>query len=329
MTRPPLALTMGEPGGIARNITVQAWRTLRTSSDSPFCVLTDPDFLREFSEPQGIDVVEVSQPEDAASCFADGIPVIAVTLAGPVTVGGPTPVNAPAVIASITDAVSLCVAGRVAAVVTNPIDKHSLHTGANFQHSGHTDFLAHLAGGSTAPVMMMVADSLRVVPVTTHIPLAAVPAVLTTDRIVDTCRTTAGALVEQFGIASPRLAVTGLNPHAGENGVLGEEDSRIIHPAIEALRALDIAASGPYSADALFAPHSRDKFDAAICMYHDQALIPIKALAFQRCVNVTLGLPIVRTSPGHGVAYDIAGSDGADASSLLAAIEVAEQLAAT
>jgi 4-hydroxythreonine-4-phosphate dehydrogenase len=246
--------------------------------------------------------------------------------------GRPDPASAPATIESIERAVALTRAGRAAAVVTNPIAKHVLHA-AGFSHPGHTEFLAALARGEDGraprPVMMLWSEALAVVPVTIHMPLREVPSALTTDLIVQTGRIVARDLRERFGIAAPRLALAGLNPHAGESGSLGSEDRDVVEPAIARLRAEGIDASGPYPADTMFHDRARRGYDVALAMYHDQALIPIKTIAFDDGVNVTLGLPFVRTSPDHGTAFDIAGKGIARPDSLIAALRLASRLAAS
>jgi 4-hydroxythreonine-4-phosphate dehydrogenase len=223
-----------------------------------------------------------------------------------------------------------CLAGRAAAVTTNPIAKKSLYD-SGFGFPGHTEFLAHLAQAATGearlPVMMLAGPELRTVPVTIHVPLAKVPGLLSTDLIVATARVVAADLTLRFGIARPRLAIAGLNPHAGEDGAMGEEDRSVIAPAVAILAAEGIAAFGPLPADTMFHPQARATYDAALCMYHDQALIPAKTLAFDKAVNVTLGLPFVRTSPDHGTAFDIAGTGKARADSLIAALKLAARLA--
>jgi 4-hydroxythreonine-4-phosphate dehydrogenase len=240
--------------------------------------------------------------------------------------GQPARENAAAVVDSIKQAVGLVQAGKAAAVVTNPIHKQTLYDGG-FRFPGHTEYLADLAGGGITPVMMLACPGLRVVPVTVHLPLARVPAALTTAAIVHAGKITAAALRDDFAIARPRLAVAGLNPHAGEGGALGSEEIDIIAPAIDALRAAGIDVASPAPADTLFHPQARAGFDAALCMYHDQALIPLKTIDFDHGVNITLGLPFVRTSPDHGTAFDIAGTGRASPASLLAAITTASAMA--
>ena len=323
----PLALTMGEPAGIAGEIALKAWLR-RGGGVPPFFLLDDPDRLAALARQLGFEVplTTIAGPEEAAGLFATALPVLPEPLAVPVTPGRPDPANAPAVIRAIDRAVALVRAGRAGAVVTNPIQKQTLYQ-AGFVHAGHTDYLAHLAGGVEV-VMMLACPQLRVVPVTVHVPLAAVPGLLTAELIVGAGRITAAALRRDFGIAAPRLAVAGLNPHAGEGGTIGREDVETVAPAIAALKAEGIAAFGPLSADTLFHEEARRSYDAALCMYHDQALIPIKTLDFHGGVNVTLGLPFIRTSPDHGTALDLAGTGRANEASLLAALRMAGEMAA-
>lgn len=319
----PLALTMGEPAGIGAEIARGAWQALRTTG--PAFVLID-DAARLAGGPVRV----VEGPEEAAAVFAEALPVLHRPLPRPATPGRPDPANARAVIAAIEEAVALARAGRVGGVVTNPIQK-SVLTAAGFPHPGHTEFLGVLAGTGVKPVMMLASDhppaGLRVVPVTVHEPLRTAIARLTTDMIVETARITHAALRGDFGIAAPRLAVAGLNPHAGEDATLGTEDRDIVAPAVAALRGMGIAARGPVPPDTMFTVQARPTYDAAICLYHDQALIPIKTLDMAGGVNVTLGLSIVRTSPDHGTALDIAGQGVADPASLIAAIRMAAALA--
>jgi 4-hydroxythreonine-4-phosphate dehydrogenase len=310
-------LTMGEPAGIGAEIAADAWAALRATG--PAFVLID-DARRDF----GVPVHAVDAPD--ASGFADALPILHRPLPAPPAPGHPDPANAPAVIAAIAEAVALCREGRAAGVVTNPIQKATL-TAAGFKHPGHTEYLGEIAGTGVPPVMMLACPGLRVVPVTVHEALAKAIARLTPELIAGTARITARALREEFGIAAPRLAVAGLNPHAGEAGTMGREDIDIVAPAVAMLRAEGIDARGPLPPDTLFTAHARPTYDAAICLYHDQALIPIKTLDMAGGVNVTLGLSIVRTSPDHGTALDIAGTGRADPSSLIAAIRLAAELA--
>jgi 4-hydroxythreonine-4-phosphate dehydrogenase len=310
-------LTMGEPAGIGAEIAAGAWAALRATG--PAFVLID-DARRDF----GVPVRAVDAPD--ATGFAEALPILHRPLPRPPVPGHPDPANAPAVIAAIAEAVALCRDHRAAGVVTNPIQKATL-TAAGFPHPGHTEYLGEIAGTGVPPVMMLACPGLRVVPVTVHEALAKAIARLTPEMIAQTARITARALREEFGIAAPRLAVAGLNPHAGEAGTMGREDIDIVAPAVALLRAEGIDARGPLPPDTLFTAHARPTYDAAICLYHDQALIPIKTLDMAGGVNVTLGLSIVRTSPDHGTALDIAGTGRADPSSLIAAIRLAAELA--
>jgi 4-hydroxythreonine-4-phosphate dehydrogenase len=272
-----------------------------------------------------VPIQSVASPEEASQVFKHALPVLPIALPRPVVPGKPDIGNAAAVIAAIATAVDLVKAGRAAAIVTNPIQKETLY-GAGFRHPGHTEYLAELAGGVT-PVMMLLCPGLRVVPVIVHHPLVESIALLRRGTIVTAGRITAAALRRDFGIARPRLAVAGLNPHAGENGTLGREEIDIIAPAVAELRSLGVEASGPAPADTLFHAAARSRYDAVLCMYHDQALIPLKTIDFDHGVNVTLGLPFIRTSPDHGTACDIAGQGIANPESLIAAIALAGDLA--
>lgn len=307
---------MGEPAGIGAEIAAAAW-----ARGSP------PFFLIGDAEAVAGPVVRIETPEQAAAAQPHGLPVLHRPLAARAVPGRLDPANAPAVIASIEEAVALARAGRVSAVVTLPIQK-SVLTGAGFAHPGHTEFLHVLAPGAARPVMLLVSETLRVVPVTIHEPLARAIARLTTAMIVETARITAAGLIRDFGIAAPRLAVAGLNPHAGEAGTMGHEDQDIVAPAVAALRALGLDARGPLPPDTMFTALARPRMDCAICLYHDQALIPIKTLDMDGGVNVTLGLSIIRTSPDHGTALDIAGQGVASPNSLIAALRLAARLAA-
>ena len=323
---------MGEPAGIGAEIAAAAWAEITAAAwveitaaawvadGVPFFLIGDADAVPG-------PVVRITAPEQAAAAFAHGLPVLHMPLAARPVPGRLDPANAPAVIASIEAAVGFARAGRVAAVVTNPIQK-SVLTGAGFRHPGHTEFLHALAPEAARPVMLLASDELRVVPVTIHEPLAQAIARLTSDMIVETARITAAGLIRDFGIPSPRLAVAGLNPHAGEAGTMGHEDQAIVAPAVAALRGLGIDARGPLPPDTMFTALARPRMDCAICLYHDQALIPIKTLDMDGGVNVTLGLSIIRTSPNHGTALDIAGQGVARPNSLIAALRLAARLAA-
>ncbi|HET6239148.1 MAG TPA: 4-hydroxythreonine-4-phosphate dehydrogenase PdxA [Acetobacteraceae bacterium] len=324
----PLALTMGDPAGIGGELTLRAWQAWR-SGVGCFVAVDDPDRLRRVAQDMclNVPVTTVSTLDAVPSLFRDALPVWPISLAVPVRPGQPDPKNAAAVIASIEQATALALQGRASAVVTNPINKAALYD-AGFPYPGHTEFLAALTGATGKQIMMLASPALRVVPVTVHASLQRSIQMITSERIVVAARTTAAALQQDFGIAAPRLAIAGLNPHAGEQGALGDEETTIIGPAIDELRGEGLDVSGPWPPDTMFTAMARARYDVAICMYHDQALIPLKTLDMTHGVNVTLGLPIVRTSPDHGTAYDIAGRGIADPSSLIAALEFAAQLAA-
>ena len=330
--RPPLALTMGEPAGVGLELALAAWRRRRELDLPPFFLLADPDHLAARARALRLDVpIRETAPADAGAAFADALPVAALTARATGAPGKPVRSDAAATVEAIRRAVELVRAGEASAVVTNPISKEALY-GAGFAFPGHTEFLGALATGwpgpARRPVMMIAGPDLRTVPVTIHIPLAEVPRILTTDLVVETGRVVAEDLVARFAIATPRLAIAGLNPHAGEGGTIGGEDEAIVRPAVAALRAAGIEATGPHPADTLFHARARSRYDVALCMYHDQALIPAKTLAFDEAVNVTLGLPFIRTSPDHGTAFDIAGTGTARPDSLIAAIRLAARLAA-
>lgn len=325
----PLALTMGEPAGVGGEITLKAYAA-RTGADlPPFFVIDDPKRLTALAKDFGltVEVQAISSATESISVFPTKLPVLDVGLTGTYVPGKPSPTSAKAVLSSIDRAVKLALAGEVAGIVTNPIQKSSLYE-SGFRFQGHTDYIAHLCPGSPTPIMMLASDTLRVVPVTQHISLAAVSGTLSTEAIIATGRITAAELTRDFGVAAPRLAVAGLNPHAGESGKMGTEEEAIIAPAIRTLCAEGIKVFGPLSPDTMFHEAARAKYDAALCMYHDQALIPIKTIAFDSAVNVTCGLPIVRTSPDHGTALDIAGQGAASPAGLIAAIKMAGVLAA-
>ncbi|MDR6870229.1 4-hydroxythreonine-4-phosphate dehydrogenase [Bosea sp. BE125] len=331
MPAPPLALTQGDPAGIGPELALLAWREREQRALPAFACITDIDHLTQTAQRLGLDVPLISCEWDAVNrSFAKALPVIAHGHAVAAKPGQPDPESAAGTIVSITSAVAAVRQGQASAVVTNPIAKSVLYA-AGFAHPGHTEFLAHLAadGGTPPhPVMMLWCEDLAVVPVTIHIPLRSVPDALTQDLIVETGRIVAGELSRRFGIGSPRIAVSGLNPHAGEGGALGREDDEVVVPAIARLRALGIEARGPYPADTMFHARARSGYDVALAMYHDQALIPIKTIAFDEGVNVTLGLPFIRTSPDHGTAFDIAGQGIARPDSLCAALRLAARMAA-
>lgn len=322
----PLAVTCGEPAGIGPEITGAAWARARDEALPPFFLITDPAIMR--ARAPDVPVTEISSPADCVSVFGTALPILPLAAGGKIETGVPTTATAQMVITSIETAVGFAQSGAAAGIVTNPIQKAIL-SDAGFQHPGHTEFLAHLAapsGNPPRPVMMLANETLRAVPVTIHIPLSEVPKAVTKLLIMDTCRIVHNDLQKRFLIAQPRLAVSGLNPHAGEDGHLGTEDRDVIAPAIEQLATEGLSITGPYPADAMFRDTAREGFDVAICMYHDQALLPVKTLGFHSSVNVTLGLPFVRTSPDHGTALDLAGTDGARPDSLMAAIRMAAMM---
>jgi 4-hydroxythreonine-4-phosphate dehydrogenase len=319
---------MGEPAGIGGEIALKAWLA-RAAALPPFYLIDDPGRLAALARALDwpVPVRPIAAPEEAAGVFAKALPVMPLGLAIHARPAHPDPADAPAILGAIENAVVAVQGGRAAAIVTNPIHKENLYR-AGFRHPGHTEYLAELAGTGETPVMMLASAELRVVPVTIHLPLRRAAESLSAAAIVHAGRVTAEALRRDFGIAAPRLAVAGLNPHAGEGGGLGHEDSEIIAPAIAELREAGIDARGPLSADTMFHAEARQSYDAALCMYHDQALIPLKTLDFWGGVNVTLGLPFVRTSPDHGTALAIAGRGTARADSLIAALRLAAAMAA-
>src|ERR1700723_1150909 len=327
----PLALTIGEPAGIGLDITIQAWQRRNELKLPAFYLLGDRASLADRAKALGVELnlAEV-RAADASDAFADALPIVATGHSATARPGHPDDTSAGAAMASIRQAVGDVIAGQASAVVTNPIAKSVLYR-AGFRHPGHTEYLAELAatnGHTPQPVMMLWSPALVVVPVTIHLSLRDAIAQLSSDLIVTTARIVAAALKARFGLVNPRLAISGLNPHAGEDGSLGIEDKSIITPAIEILRSEGIEVRGPLPADTMFHEAARKTYDCAICMYHDQALIPVKTLAFEDAVNATLGLPFVRTSPDHGTAFDIAGTGKADPSSLIAALRLAARLAA-
>ena len=316
----PIALTCGDPAGIGAEIALKARAML--GAEVPFFWIGDSGHLPEGAAFRLIDV-----PEAAAEVAADLLPVLAHPFPCPALPGRPDPANAQAVIDVIARAVALVQQGHAAAVCTLPINKKVLKDGAGFAFPGHTEYLAHL-GGVERVVMMLACPELRVVPTTIHIALAEVARVLTPDLLEATIRITDAGLRRDFGVAAPRIAVAGLNPHAGEGGAMGREELDWIAPLLERMRAEGFDLRGPLPPDTMFHPRARAGYDVAVCMYHDQALIPIKTVDFDGGVNVTLGLPFIRTSPDHGTAYDIAGRGIASAGSLVAALRMAQQMAA-
>ncbi len=323
---PAVAVTLGDPSGVGGEIALKAWAALRGAL--PFFLIGDLGHLSALAAALGLPVRPIDAPADAAQASAEGMPVLHHPLPRPARPGSPDPANAAAVIAIIARGVEITRSGAALALCTNPIHKKALKDGAGFAFPGHTEFLAHLSG-APLPVMMLAAPALRVVPVTIHIPLAAVPQTLTADLLEATLRITHAALIADFGLPAPRIAVAGLNPHAGEGGAMGREELELIVPVMARLRAEGLQLTGPHPADTLFHPAARARYDAAVCMYHDQALIPIKTIDFDGGVNVTLGLDFVRTSPDHGTAYDIAGKNRASPSSLIAALELAHAMGTT
>ncbi len=326
----PIALTLGEPAGIGPDLAVAIWHRRRELTLPPFYVVADESFLRRRSAALSLDTPLASvTPSSATAAFASALPVVDLGIAVTAAPGRPDGSSAPAAIASIRRAVADVLSGQAAAIVTNPVAKNVLYQ-SGFPEPGHTEFLASLVqeatGETLRPVMMLWSPELAVVPVTIHLPLREIFDHLSADLIVETGRIVARDLSRRFRLSRPRLVVAGLNPHAGEDGMLGEEDRAIVAPAVARLRAAGIDANGPLPADTLFHADARARYDAALCMYHDQALIPIKTLAFDHAVNVTLGLPIVRTSPDHGTAFDIAGKGIADPTSLVAALRLAARL---
>jgi 4-hydroxythreonine-4-phosphate dehydrogenase len=324
----PLALTMGEPAGIGGEIALKAWLG-RAGCMPPFYLIDDPDRLVDLAARLGwpVSIRPIADPAETIDMFEAALPVTPIGAALRGRPGQPDPADAAAIVGAIDTAVADVRSGRAAALVTNPIHKDSLYR-TGFRHPGHTEYLAELAGPGTVPVMMLVCPELRVVPVTIHLPLRQAAKSLSANAIVTAGRITAAALRRDFGIEAPVLAVAGLNPHAGEAGGLGREEIDIVEPAVAALRQKGIDARGPVAADTMFHAAARQTYDAALCMYHDQALIPIKTIDFDGGVNVTLGLPFVRTSPDHGTAFAIAGKGVARAGSLIAALRLAAAMAA-
>jgi 4-hydroxythreonine-4-phosphate dehydrogenase len=329
----PLALTLGEPAGIGPDLALAVWHRRAELDIPPFYVVADPQFLRRRAQRLDLDVpISTVTPAAASAVFSSALPVVAIDVEVTAEPGHPDRSSAPAAIASIRHAVAGVLADAAAAVVTNPVAKNVLYK-SGFAEPGHTEFLAKLVeeatGKSLRPVMLLWSPELAVVPVTIHLPLKEIFKQLSTELIVETGRIVARDYRTRFDIARPRLVIAGLNPHAGEEGTLGEEDRTVVAPAVDRLAAEGLDVWGPLPADSLFHARARALYDVALCMYHDQALIPIKTLAFDHAVNVTLGLPFVRTSPDHGTAFDIAGTGKADPSSLVASLRLAARLANT
>lgn len=315
----PIALTCGDPAGIGLEIAEKAW--LKLGASCPFFLIADPKHLMG-SVPYSL----IEHPRETVAAMVSGMPVLAHEFPQPNTFGQATNANAQGVIDVIERAVSYVIKGEASAVCTNPIHKKALKDGAEFAFPGHTEFLAHLAKVDRV-VMMLACEKLRVVPVTIHIAIADVPKTLTPDLLRETLKVTAAGLARDFGILNPRIAVSGLNPHAGEGGAMGFEERDMITSILAQMRTEGYDIRGPLSADTMFHERARLQYDVAVCMYHDQALIPIKTLDFDRGVNVTLGLPFIRTSPDHGTAFDIAGMGQANATSLIEALKLAQKMA--
>lgn len=319
MTQPPIAITCGEPAGVGPEVAAKAWEALR--GDITVLWIGDPRHL-----PAGTPVVEVSAPADATAVCARALPVLRHDFAAPATPGQATPSNAQGVIDVIARAVDLARRDEVVAICTAPLNKKVLIDGAGFAYPGHTEYLEALTDAPRA-VMMLASAALRVVPTTIHIALEDVTTALTPDLLRHTIEITATGLRSQFGIAHPRIAIAGLNPHAGEGGAMGRAELDWIAPLVAQMAETGLDVTGPWPADTMFHAAARAQYDVAVCMYHDQALIPIKTLDFDRGVNVTLGLPIIRTSPDHGTAFDIAGQGRANPTSMIEAIKLAARMA--
>lgn len=329
----PLALTLGDPAGIGPDVTLLAFAARNREAIPPFVLIGDETVLAGRAETLGlsIPIAKIAALADAAQIFPDALPVLPITVSGPVVAGQPNLEAMDAVRRSIETAVALVQDGEARAVVTNPVSKSHLYR-AGFAFPGHTEYLASLASGDATPlhpVMMLVAGPFKVVPTTVHIPLKDVERTLTRNLLAETIKITERDLRRFFGYGRPRLAVSGLNPHAGEQGSLGREEVEIIEPVIAEAQAQGLDVTGPYPADTLFHEAARERYDAAICMYHDQALVPFKTLAFEEGVNVTLGLPFVRTSPDHGTAFDIAGTGKTNPRSLIEALRLASAMSET
>ena len=330
----PIAVTMGDPAGVGLQTMALAWRHRAQLGLPPFVAFADPGALKAHFAclDTPIPFAEVLAPAEAGKVFQDALPVISVSLSGPLRLGHSDPAHAEATLQSIEEAVAATCRGETTAVVTNPITKATL-TAAGFPHPGHTEFLGALADKyvpdlrRAEPVMMLASNTLRVVPLTVHMPLCKVAATITIELIMATITTISEALRTDFAIANPKISVAGLNPHAGENASLGTEERDLILPAIRHCRDLGINVEGPLPADTMFHDAARQKYDAALCMYHDQALIPLKTLAFDRGVNITLGLPFVRTSPDHGTALDIVGTSTVSELSFVESVKAAHRIA--
>lgn len=323
-----LAVTMGDPASISGELTLSAWRERNSARLPRFFAIDNRERLAAIAGRLGwsVPLIQVATPAEAEACFDDGLPVLPLPLPGAVTMGKANPANAGAVMDSIKLAVRFAMEGQALGVVTQPVHKATLY-GSGFAFPGHTEYLAHLTDAEKPSIMMLAGAGLRVVPVTIHEPLAKAIARLDGEMIEETSLRVAEALRRDFGIAAPRLALAGLNPHAGEDGAMGDEEIRFIRPAAERLRARGVDIRGPLAPDSMFHAAARAQYDAAICLYHDQGLIPLKTIAFDEGVNITLGLSIVRTSPDHGTAFDIAGEGAASPASFYAALRVAQEMA--
>lgn len=324
----PLAVTMGEPAGIGGEVAIKAWLERERHRVPPFYLIDDPNRLENLATRLGVSIsfAPIDAPEEALGIYDRALPVFKHALASQPVPGTPLLENATAVITAIDTAVDHVCTGRADAVVTNPIHKKIL-VEAGFGHIGHTDYLAELAGEGTRAVMMLACSELKVVPICVHMSLRNSISALSKELIIESTNITATALKKNFGIQQPHIAITGLNPHAGEGGAIGTEELDIIRPAIEQMKRDGLSVRGPEPADTLFHERARAGYDAAMCMYHDQALIPIKTIDFHGAVNVTLGLPFIRTSPDHGTAFEIAGTGVANESSLISALKMASTMA--
>ena len=328
----PLAISMGDPAGVGPEITISAWEQLRAKTDNVFFVMGDIDVFTQQCRVANLPVPrEIKTPSEAANCFADNLPVLHIGSAGALKQGHPNPDHAPIITRAIEMGVSLCLKGKASGLVTCPISKENLYA-AGFKYPGHTEYLGHLCAGhdtpyNPGPVMLLEGGGLRCALVTVHLPLQDAVEGVTPDAITQTAKTLYGALQVDYGLSSPHIAMAGLNPHAGENGALGATELNIQNPTAQTLRSDGIDISDARPADTLFHAEARAGYDAVLAMYHDQGLIPVKTLDFHGGVNITLGLPIIRTSPDHGTAFDIAGQGLARADSLIAAIKKARQLA--
>jgi 4-hydroxythreonine-4-phosphate dehydrogenase len=321
----PLAVSLGDPAGVGPELIAAAWERRDSAGLPPFLAIGDARALRAVWDGP---IATLSDPNHAAAAFATALPLIQVDDPGEIVPGQPNLPGARCALDSLELACGLARQGMASALVTGPVAKSQL-AAIGFSYPGQTEFVAERCGVSAGnAVMMLAGPSLRTVPLTVHVPLAEVPRLITTDLIICRARITARSLARDFGIEAPRLAIAGLNPHAGESGTIGREEIEIIRPAIEALREDGIDVFGPLPADTMFHAHARARYDAALCMYHDQALIPLKALHFDDGVNITLGLPIIRTSPDHGTAFDIAGKGVASPGAMIAAIRMAADCAA-